>query len=137
MWLQVKIKKMFAGFFRPTPKLSDRDRLRNQLVKEVAYAEALAGFLLNGYNRGHAVKITVEIDGLGCEVAILASGEEALFEYLCNWVCAEKVRKHIRLEEFDQQGRGGSGSLPVDNALGAKSDDPTEFEGGWPKKWRS
>jgi hypothetical protein len=93
---------IIKNILRPTPKLSDRDRIRNHLVKETALAEALAGFLLNGYNHGRSATITVEIDGLSCEVSILAMANEPLMEYLCNWICAQKLKKHIRLEEFDK-----------------------------------
>jgi hypothetical protein len=92
-----KIKRVF----RRTPKLSDRERLRNQIVKEVALSSALAGFLCHGFNRGRSAKITVEIDGLSCEIGLLASPKEPLMEYFANWACAEKLRKEHRLSEFD------------------------------------
>jgi hypothetical protein len=94
--------EILKNVFRRTPKLSDRDLVRNQLVSETVLADALAGFLLNGYNHGRSAKISVEIDGLTCQVSILASANEPLLEYLCNWICAQKLKKHIRLEEFDK-----------------------------------
>jgi hypothetical protein len=104
MWLQVKIKKMFAGFFRQTLKLSDRDRIRNKLIEEATLADAMAGFLLHGYYRGHQAIISIEIDGLSCETRILVRANEPLMEYLCNWICAEKMKKEARLDEFDRGG---------------------------------
>jgi hypothetical protein len=98
-------------WFQRTPKLSDRDRIRNILVKEVAYASALAGFLCNGINRGREARITIEIDGTSCEIGIQASAKEPLMEYIANWAVREKLAKHVRLEEFDQQGRGGGGEV--------------------------
>ncbi len=108
--------------FRRTPKLSDRERLRNQIVKEVALSSALAGFLCNGFNRGHAAKLTIEIDGLACEVAILDLPNEPLMEYLANWACAQNLAKAVNLGEFDKQGRSeqgnGSGEFPDGAILG-------------------
>jgi hypothetical protein len=100
------LRTWWCRITKPKTALSDRYRIRNLLLKEEAYASALAGFLVHGYNHGRSAKITITIDGTACEIGILASANEPLIEYLAQWACAEKLKKHIRLEEFDKVDNG-------------------------------
>jgi hypothetical protein len=104
MGLIESIKNVFG---RRTPKLSDRDRIGVDLVKEYLHASELAGFLSMGYNRADVVKIMVEIDGVICPVGILGRTTDPLMEYFVNWVCAKKIQKAIRVREYFEEGRGG------------------------------
>jgi hypothetical protein len=118
---------------------TDQQRIRNILVKEVTYSTALAGFLTHAYNHGHGVRITIQVDGDDCGIAILAHAREPLVEYLAQWSCAQKLVKQDRLDEFDK----GAAEYERDrliclaeverlqqaNALGANSDDAPDREG--------
>lgn len=104
-------------FGRRAPE-TDRERVRNLLVKEVAYASALAGFLSNGVNRGREARITIEIDGTACQIGIQASAKEPLLEYMANWAVREKLAKHVRLDEFDKEGGGGQSRWEQENGSG-------------------
>jgi hypothetical protein len=111
---------------------SDLQRIRNTLVKEATYSAALAGFLSHAYNHGHGVRITIQVDGEQCGVAILAHPKEPIVEYLANWSCAQQLVKQERLDEWDKDlMRGGippvSGS--VDSAKGLNWDDARDREG--------
>lgn len=125
------MRKLLKKWFGRKSALSDRDRIRNQIVAEVTYATALAGFLYHAFNHGHGVRITVGVDGDECGVAILANAKEPLVEYLANWACAEKIRKENRLDEFDKGGGGqtrweqenGSGEYPPGTNTGDVTQD--------------
>jgi hypothetical protein len=104
-----RLQALWWRIRKPVTALSDRDRLRNILVKEVEYSAALAGFLCHGLNHGRAAKITIEIDGTSCDIGILVMKGDPLMEYLTQWACAKKIEKYVRLGEFDQQGKGGGG----------------------------
>jgi hypothetical protein len=108
---------------RRRPDLSDREKLHNLLIREATYSTALAGFLTHAVNHGHGVRITVQVDGEQCGVAILAHAKEPLVVYLAEWACSQKLVKCERLAEFDRQGGGGAERIPEVNALGAKSGD--------------
>jgi hypothetical protein len=111
----MKIIAIIKSWLSRKQKLSDRDRVRNMLVKEATYATALAGFLCHAFNHGHGVRITVQADGEECGVAILAHAKEPLVEYLAQWSCAQKLVKVDRLDEFD---KGGEGAAPVSGVCG-------------------
>ena len=98
----MKIKDIWAKLFGKKPVISDQERVRGQIVKEIEMSASLARFLLCAVNRGHAAKITIEVDGVLCEIGILAKANEPLMEYLANWACLEKIKKHSRLEAFDK-----------------------------------
>ena len=98
----MKIKDIWAKLFGKKPVISDQEMVRGQIVKEIEMAASLARFLLCAVNRGHGAKITIEVDGVRCEIGILAKANEPLMEYLANWACLEKIKKHSRLEEFDK-----------------------------------
>jgi hypothetical protein len=100
-WLERK--RSLARIRREGTARSDRERIRNILVKEAAYSSALAGFLCHAFNHGRGVRITVQADGEQCGIAILAHAKEPLVEYLAEWACAQKLVKVERLEEFDKR----------------------------------
>ena len=119
---------IIKNVLRRTPRLSDRDRVRNILVREVAYSSALAGFICHGVNHGSHARITIEIDGTACEIGILAAADEPLMVYLAQWACVQKLKKHIRLEEFNRESGGrqdiGPSGGPTNMTPGAKLADP-------------
>jgi hypothetical protein len=57
---------------------SDSARVRRQLVEEIEYARQFAHFMSSVFNRGFAVKITVEVDGVQAPVVVIAHGQEPL-----------------------------------------------------------
>jgi hypothetical protein len=105
-----RIQAWWARIRQPKTAETDRERIRNILVKEATYAAALAGFVTHAYNHGHGVRITLHVDGEQCGIAILAHAKEPLIEYLAQWSCAQKLVKQDRLGEFDKEGGVG---LPV------------------------
>jgi hypothetical protein len=92
-------------------RATDRQRLRQMIADETEAAAVFGEFMSAAYNRGYAMKLTVEVDGVGCEVGLLCSRNPSLMEFLANWACAEKIRAAIRLEEFDKEGDTLSGGL--------------------------
>jgi hypothetical protein len=97
------MKKFWSKLFGKKSLVTDRDRIRLEIVAEVEMATQFAQFVTAAFNRGYAGKITVEVDGVTCEVGVLCGTKEGLFEYLANWACAEKIRKQVRLEQFDKE----------------------------------
>lgn len=101
-----RLQAWWGRIRKPETAETNQQRIRNILVKEATYSTALAGFLCHAFNHGHGVRITIQVDGDECGVAILAHAKEPLIEYLAQWSCAQKLVKVERLEEFDKAGGG-------------------------------
>jgi hypothetical protein len=129
---------------RQTRKLSDRQRVRDLLVRELVMATDLADTLCTAFRRAQRMRITIQVDDIDCSTGILARANEPLMEYFANWAVGEKIRKADRLDEFDkgqaeyerdrlkclaeverqlQQANAEVKRLEQVNALGAKSGD--------------
>jgi hypothetical protein len=89
-------------WFNQTPKSSDRQRVRDLLVRELVMATDLADTLCNAFRRAGRVRITIQVDDIDCGTGILARANEPLIEYFANWAVGEKMAKADRLEEFDK-----------------------------------
>jgi hypothetical protein len=118
-----RLQAWWGRIWQPKAAETDRQQIRNMLVREATYSSALAGFLCNAYNRGHGVRITIQVDGEQCGVAILAHAREPIVEYLAEWSCAQKLTKMDRLDEFDKQGGGGQSRWERENGSGEFPDE--------------
>lgn len=85
----------------------DKERIRRQLATELEYATIFANFMQQAQTRGYVATITVEVDGVDCQVRVLIKPNDDLFEYLANWACATKILNKGKLEEFDREGWNG------------------------------
>jgi hypothetical protein len=88
-----------------TRVVDDRERQLDLLREEVRMSSQFATFMCEAFNRGYSAKLTIEVDGVGCETGLLLSGKEPLMDYLANWACGEMYKKADRLMQFEKADR--------------------------------
>jgi hypothetical protein len=92
-----KVKRIRRG-----PDWDSREHVRNILLQEAELSRGFRDFLCHAVNKGHAARVTVEVDGIKCETGLLLSAKEPLMEYLANWAARERIAKQERLSEYDK-----------------------------------
>lgn len=94
------------GFRRKSSRERAVDGHRARVLKAVQEdahnAGIFADFIVEALNRGYAMRIMVEVDGIECKSGLLFPGGDFV-EYMANWACAQKIVKGIKARKFEMQ----------------------------------
>jgi hypothetical protein len=105
---------------------SHRNRMLAAMREDAENAGIFADFIVEALNRGYAMRLFVEVDGVTCKSGLLFPGGDFV-EYLANWACAQKILKGIKLRKFEMEGQGQN--LPNTGVYGESwGDKPPGFE---------
>jgi hypothetical protein len=102
-------------------EVTHRSAVLSALKDDAENAGIFADFVVEALNRGYAMKIIVEVDGVTCKSGLIFAGGE-FAEYMANWACAQKITKWIKATKFEE-GEGG-------NAIG-QTEPRQKGKGGW------
>lgn len=89
-------------FFDQDGNYMAREMYYREVLRQIEALRTWTAFILEGYQRGVNMKLTVEVDGVGCDTGPISLGRTsgmAMAEWLYNWGCSRLL---LLFEERDE-----------------------------------